>query len=188
MLLLNAIQVSVCNYCNLSRLFSYNVPLQVCGCCHRIVIFCIGDLWSYNRQRDIYIVSPEPDVAVFNIDGRQQRCLVIASDGVWNVMSPTDATDYISRWNRRSQRATVNVNSAHFCNEQIDIGALHALTSLAIFCNVLVPLFFLSFLHLVRCHYCHFYAIIVISSFMNFTIYYIFACDAIQTMQIMYLC
>jgi len=73
-----------------------------------------GDLWSYNPDRDVYIVSPEPDVAVFDIDWRQQRCLIIASDGVWNVMSPTDATDYISRWSRRSQQAKVIVKSACF--------------------------------------------------------------------------
>jgi len=49
---------------------------------------------------------------VFNIDRRQQRCLIIASDGVWDVVSATDAIDYVSRWNRRSKKAKVIVRSA----------------------------------------------------------------------------
>ncbi len=46
----------------------------------------LGDLWSLNKSLDIFIVSPEPDVHCIPIDNAD-RCLVLASDGLWNMMS-----------------------------------------------------------------------------------------------------
>uniref|UniRef100_A0A8C4Q5T6 Protein phosphatase, Mg2+/Mn2+ dependent, 1Db n=1 Tax=Eptatretus burgeri TaxID=7764 RepID=A0A8C4Q5T6_EPTBU len=51
----------------------------------------LGDLWSYNFERSAFIVSPEPDVSVHEIDPQKHTCIILASDGVWNVMSPRDA-------------------------------------------------------------------------------------------------
>ena len=45
-----------------------------------------GDLWSYNSKLNTYIVSPEPDVKCIPIDGND-RCLLLASDGLWNMMT-----------------------------------------------------------------------------------------------------
>ena len=33
----------------------------------------LGDLWSYNPKKDVYVVSPEPDVHVYPIDIDRQR-------------------------------------------------------------------------------------------------------------------
>lgn len=46
----------------------------------------LGDLWSYNPDNQKYIVSPEPDVEVIPIDADEDKCLVLASDGLWNVL------------------------------------------------------------------------------------------------------
>jgi serine/threonine protein phosphatase PrpC len=54
-----------------------------------------GDLWSYNSERDLFVVSPEPDVSVYNFDCNQNRFIILASDGVWNMMSPDDAVNCV---------------------------------------------------------------------------------------------
>lgn len=46
----------------------------------------LGDLWSYNPDNDTYVVSPEPDLSVVPIDPEVDKCLIIASDGLWNMM------------------------------------------------------------------------------------------------------
>lgn len=46
----------------------------------------LGDLWSYNPDLDTYVVSPDPDVEVVPIDQERDRCLIFASDGLWNML------------------------------------------------------------------------------------------------------
>lgn len=46
----------------------------------------LGDLWSYNYSTEKFVVSPEPDVTVHEIDVKKFKCLILASDGLWNVM------------------------------------------------------------------------------------------------------
>jgi len=46
----------------------------------------LGDLWSYNPDSDTYVVSPEPDLSVVPIDPEVDKCLIIASDGLWNML------------------------------------------------------------------------------------------------------
>lgn len=46
----------------------------------------LGDLWSLNKSLDIFIVSPEPDVHCIPVNCAD-RCLVLASDGLWNMMN-----------------------------------------------------------------------------------------------------
>lgn len=61
-----------------------------------VYVYCTaGDLWSYNTENDSYVVSPEPDISVYELDPHQQRCLILATDGVWNMVSPTDAIDCV---------------------------------------------------------------------------------------------
>ena len=56
-----------------------------------IVIFFTGDLWSYNPDEDDYVVSPEPDTYCYTIDITKQRCLILGTDGCWNMMKPEEA-------------------------------------------------------------------------------------------------
>lgn len=47
----------------------------------------LGDFWSYNSEHNKFVVSPEPDVEVFNVDPSKHRCLIFGTDGLWNVLS-----------------------------------------------------------------------------------------------------
>lgn len=54
-----------------------------------------GDLWSYNAEKDVYVVSPKPDVTVLDID--KSHCFVIlATDGLWHVVQPAQAVDTVA--------------------------------------------------------------------------------------------
>lgn len=46
----------------------------------------LGDLWSYNPDTACYVVSPEPDVSVVPLDLNEDKCLILASDGLWNML------------------------------------------------------------------------------------------------------
>ncbi len=69
----------------------------------------LGDFWSYNPQTDKYVVSPEPDVYVIPLNLNVHRFVVIASDGLWNVMSPNDVVSFIH------ENQSKNVVSALIC-------------------------------------------------------------------------
>jgi protein phosphatase 1D len=47
-----------------------------------------GDLWSYNSEEDVFVVSPEPDTYVYPIDITKHRCLILGTDGAWNMLTP----------------------------------------------------------------------------------------------------
>jgi len=55
----------------------------------------LGDLWSYNPKRDVFVVSPDPDLHVYTIDISKQRCLILGTDGAWNVLSPEMAVNSV---------------------------------------------------------------------------------------------
>lgn len=54
----------------------------------------LGDLWSYNSALNEFVVSPDPDVKVIKIDPKNFRCLIFGTDGLWNVLSPTEAVEH----------------------------------------------------------------------------------------------
>lgn len=53
----------------------------------------LGDLWSYNYSEGAFVVSPDPDVSVITLDPKKDRCIILASDGLWNMLSPRDAVN-----------------------------------------------------------------------------------------------
>lgn len=55
----------------------------------------LGDLWSYDSNRDEFIVSPVPDVFHFDIDPRFHKCLILATDGLWNVMRASECVEQV---------------------------------------------------------------------------------------------
>jgi len=65
------------------------------------MLYCSGDLWSYNHESGSYVVSPVPDVSVHQLDVAVHRCVIIASDGVWNMLSPAQAIEFVERWLRQ---------------------------------------------------------------------------------------
>lgn len=83
----------------------------------------LGNLWSYDYFTKEYTVSPEPDICIRDLKHGADRYIVLASDGVWNVMSNEDVTNFVhshadcedvarklifealKRWNNRRWRA-----------------------------------------------------------------------------------
>ena len=55
----------------------------------------LGDLWSFNRETNLYSVSPEPELTVIEIDPNKHRCLILASDGLWNMITPEVAVEIV---------------------------------------------------------------------------------------------
>ncbi|KAL4224231.1 Protein phosphatase 1D [Mactra antiquata] len=55
----------------------------------------LGDLWSYNYLNEKFVVSPEPDVSVHKLDPTTDKCLVIGSDGLWNMLSADEAVNNV---------------------------------------------------------------------------------------------
>ena len=43
----------------------------------------------------MFIVSPEPDVSAYTLDVQQTGCIVLASDGLWNMVRPQEAVDLV---------------------------------------------------------------------------------------------
>ncbi|XP_022238058.1 uncharacterized protein LOC106478700 [Limulus polyphemus] len=64
----------------------------------------LGDLWSYNYFQGEFVVSPEPDVAVVTLDPKRDRCIVLASDGLWNMMTPQDAVRIVQEAEHENER------------------------------------------------------------------------------------
>ncbi|XP_045171809.2 uncharacterized protein LOC123533902 [Mercenaria mercenaria] len=55
----------------------------------------LGDLWSYNYLKEEFVVSPEPDVSVHKLDPATDKCLVIGSDGLWNMLSADESVSSV---------------------------------------------------------------------------------------------
>ena len=55
----------------------------------------LGDFWSFNPRTNHFTVSPKPDVHVHSLDPKVQRFIVIASDVLWNVMTPDEVVQFI---------------------------------------------------------------------------------------------
>ncbi|XP_055608872.1 uncharacterized protein LOC129756124 [Uranotaenia lowii] len=55
----------------------------------------LGDLWSYNSAMNEFVVSPNPDVSVIEIDPKKYRCLIFGTDGLWNVLSPKSVVEIV---------------------------------------------------------------------------------------------
>jgi protein phosphatase 1D len=78
-----------------------------------------GDLWSHNQEQDAFVVSPMPDVHVLVADASKHRCLILGTDGLWNVMTPLQAVQIVQQTERFNES----------CYEEVWI------TSHAVFCR-----------------------------------------------------
>ena len=63
----------------------------------------LGDFWSYCAQSGEYTVSPVPYIHDFPLDLNEQKFIVLASDGLWNVMSPSDVVNFITDFDRKAE-------------------------------------------------------------------------------------
>ncbi|XP_067119373.1 uncharacterized protein Pp2C1 [Centruroides vittatus] len=71
----------------------------------------LGDLWSYNYQQGEFVVSPEPDVCVVTLDPKRDRCVILASDGLWNMVTLWDAVRLVQDAEQENERYILE--SAH---------------------------------------------------------------------------
>ncbi|XP_075918675.1 uncharacterized protein LOC116937251 [Petromyzon marinus] len=76
----------------------------------------LGDLWSYDFASAQFVVSPEPDVSAYRLDPGHHRYLVLATDGVWDVLTPTEAVALCHRADaQQQQRARASGGGAGGC-------------------------------------------------------------------------
>merc|ERR1719510_2504312 len=64
----------------------------------------LGDLWSYNSEEDVFVVSPEPDTYVYPIDITRNRCLILGTDGAWNMLTPAQAVAHVCQAERSNEQ------------------------------------------------------------------------------------
>ena len=46
-------------------------------------------------RSDEFVVSPRPDVYIHSLNAKVKMLIIIASDGLWNVMSPKEVVKFI---------------------------------------------------------------------------------------------
>jgi len=54
----------------------------------------LGDLWSVTKTNE-YLVSPIPDVYVHYFDFSKDKFVVLASDGLWNMLKPQEVVESV---------------------------------------------------------------------------------------------
>ena len=54
----------------------------------------LGDLWSVTKNNE-YLVSPIPDVYVHYFDLTKDKFVVLASDGLWNMLKPQEVVESV---------------------------------------------------------------------------------------------
>jgi len=68
----------------------------------------LGDLWSYNAKDDVFVVSPDPDLHVYDVNVLKDRCLVLATDGAWNVLTPDMAVQCVSESEKTNEKHMID--------------------------------------------------------------------------------
>ena len=63
-------------------------------------------------------MSPEPDILSIKLDPNRHKCLVIASDGLWNVIKPQQSVDFVDELERRVSIKTT-VTLGRYCESII---------------------------------------------------------------------
>lgn len=54
----------------------------------------LGDLWSVTKEKD-YLVSPVPDVYIHYFDLTKDKFIILASDGLWNMLKPQETVETV---------------------------------------------------------------------------------------------
>jgi len=68
----------------------------------------LGDLWSYNSEENVFVVSPEPDIRVYPVDINRHRCLVLGTDGAWNMLTAQNAISTVCMAERANEQHMLN--------------------------------------------------------------------------------
>lgn len=73
----------------------------------------LGDLWSWNKRTNQFVVSPEPDVEVHDLNKANSKFIILASDGVTNMIRSETAVNMVAAFEDRKRRDEVQGTSAH---------------------------------------------------------------------------
>jgi hypothetical protein len=68
----------------------------------------LGDLWSYNSEENVFVVSPEPDIRVYPVDISKHRCLILGTDGAWNMLTPQNAISTVCQAEKANEAHMLN--------------------------------------------------------------------------------
>lgn len=68
----------------------------------------LGDLWSFNLAHGDFIISPLPDVSVHSLLPKNDKCLILGSDGLWNMLTPLEAVMVVVENERKFDQLVVN--------------------------------------------------------------------------------
>ena len=68
----------------------------------------LGDLWSYNSEENVFVVSPEPDIHVYSVDINKHRCLILGTDGAWNMLTPQNAISVVCQAEKANEQHMLN--------------------------------------------------------------------------------
>lgn len=60
-------------------------------------------MWSFNSASNQFVVSPEPDVNTMTIDVARHRCLILGTDGLWNMIPPQRAVEVVQHIDRQNK-------------------------------------------------------------------------------------
>lgn len=71
-------------------------------------LYFSGDLWSFNYTYGDFIISPMPDVSVHNLLPKNDKCLILGSDGLWNMMTPLEAVMVVLEDEQKFDELVVN--------------------------------------------------------------------------------
>ena len=80
-------------------------------------------------------MSPEPDVCVFDLDVTRHKSLVLASDGLWNMVRPQECIDIVHRIDKENENLVGHKYILHFNIEISDFEHISRLF-IAIVCKV----------------------------------------------------
>lgn len=73
----------------------------------------LGDFWSIHPFTGLYIVSPEPDISCRPINS-QDKAIILASDGLWNVLSSCQASRMLQELNILKSDDREDVDNQYF--------------------------------------------------------------------------
>ncbi len=65
-------------------------------------------------RHDDFLVSPVPDVFAFDLDPRIHKCLILATDGLWNVLKASECVEITRQTDKETEQLanrTVNNKS-----------------------------------------------------------------------------
>ena len=86
----------------------------------------LGDFWSYSVQSGKFIVSPDPDVHVHTLDMTHDKCIILASDGLWEKVSAHAAVNTVRsiHFENARRNGTWYNPSKNVCAEALEQGML----------------------------------------------------------------